>query len=177
MRLPVALTVQEIRHSEVFPADPCRLWTGRRSRDGYALLGNGEGAYRAAFVEAGGSIPDGYTIDHLCHDPESCEGGPGCIHRRCVNPRHLTATARGENARRAVSANARKTHCPKGHPYSPDNTFHRSGKPGRECRACRREDSRARRRAMGIPVRGTRVQASVHVRRDEGLRALAGGKQ
>jgi hypothetical protein len=38
--------------------------------------------------------------------------------------------------------NARKTHCPQGHPYSPENTSVRDGQ--RHCRTCHRERERAR---------------------------------
>lgn len=34
---------------------------------------------------------------------------------------------------------ARKTHCPRGHEYTPENTYYRPGHPtGRYCRACNR---------------------------------------
>ena len=131
-----------------FAGEPCVPYTaGAIGKDGYAA----NGAHRKAFVTAGGVIPPGMVIDHLCHDPEKCVGGPRCLHRRCVNPRHLAVVTRSENARRSVSANARKTHCPKGHEYTPENTRWRTDKKGRACRACCREASDRRRRAAGVP--------------------------
>lgn len=36
---------------------------------------------------------------------------------------------------------SRKTHCPRGHEYTEENTYHRrDGKTGRNCRACAREN-------------------------------------
>lgn len=36
---------------------------------------------------------------------------------------------------------AEKTHCPKGHPYSAENTYRRPGRTNRCCRTCRRENA------------------------------------
>lgn len=47
-------------------------------------------------------------------------------------------------------AQAAKTHCPRGHPYSPENTavyVDPRGKRGRTCLTCRRERDRARQRS------------------------------
>lgn len=46
----------------------------------------------------------------------------------------------------AVSGNAEKTHCPKGHPYDEENTYwfrhNVTGNPARKCLACKRERDR-----------------------------------
>lgn len=86
-----------------------------------------------------GVIPDGYQVDHTCHDPEVCHAGDTCKHRRCVNPKHLKAVPRAINSSRQSrhrnGGNAEKTHCPKGHPYSLENTYIRpNGR--RKCRRC-----------------------------------------
>jgi hypothetical protein len=73
------------------------------------------------------------TIDHLCRRP------------LCCNPLHLEAVTMRENLMRGngwSGRNARKTHCPQGHPYSPENTSVRDG--SRHCRTCHRERERAR---------------------------------
>lgn len=63
-------------------------------------------------------------IDHLCGV------------KACVRPEHLEAVTQGENVRRAA---ARKTHCPKGHPYSGPNLYVRPGTNNRLCRSCMRK--------------------------------------
>lgn len=97
------------------------------------------GAHVYSWELANGPVPAGMTIDHLCHTPESCAGGPACQHRRCVNPAHLTLATYRDNALRGSSPaaiNARKTHCPRGHPLSGDNLFV-NVRGARVCRACR----------------------------------------
>jgi hypothetical protein len=92
-------------------------------------------AHRASYEAFIGPIPCGYDVDHRCH----------C--RNCVNPTHLEAVWHRENARRSTSPpakNASKPHCPQGHPYSQENTYHRpDGR--RVCRTCDREHSRRKR--------------------------------
>lgn len=90
-----------------------------------------------------GPIPEGQTIDHLCHKHDECEGGTGCPHRLCCNPSHLGVAPMVTNAMRGNSPfakNARKTHCPKDHPYDEANTVIENGK--RVCRTCKLEKLR-----------------------------------
>jgi len=82
-------------------------------------------AYRLAYEWWIGPIPDGWTIDHI-----ECDN-PGC-----VNPQHLKACTAKDNIRRAA---LRKTHCPRGHPYSGPNAriyINSAGITRRVCRAC-----------------------------------------
>lgn len=127
----------------------CWLWTGYVTPDGYGRWGTGKGrtgAHRWAYREWVGPIPAGLVIDHLCHDPKVCAGGPACDHRRCVNPAHLAAVTKRENdARTTYTA---MTHCKRGHEFTPENTY--TGRGVRQCRACQRAAVaayRARRRA------------------------------
>jgi hypothetical protein len=120
----------------------CWRWKGYVREDGYGRWGT-RGAHRVAYELLVGPIPAGLTIDHTCHNAdESCEGGSGCLHRRCVNPAHLepvpgkTNTLRGKSP---TARNARATHCSRGHELSGDNlrilkTGRRAGK--RVCRTC-----------------------------------------
>jgi len=59
--------------------------------------------------------------------------------KACVNPAHMWPTTHRDNVlsgRAPTAQNARKTHCPKGHPYDAENTdFYRNGR-GRRCRTC-----------------------------------------
>lgn len=72
-------------------------------------------------------IPDEMQLDHVCHTVsiDTCPGGDDCRHRRCVNPAHLQLVTGPENVMRGLSPhaiNARKTHCPQDHEYTPENT-------------------------------------------------------
>jgi hypothetical protein len=67
------------------------------------------------------------------------------MHRRCVNPEHLEPVTSAVNTRRGRSpsaVNARKTHCVRGHEFTPQNTAWKVStarpRPRRLCRACRR---------------------------------------
>jgi len=119
---------------------PCWIWTGSLSADGYAVMGIvGGSPYMARwsyerFVEP---IAPGLEPDHLCRVPA------------CVNfERHLEPVTHKENILRGMSPqaiNARKTHCIRGHEFTPENTIvtHSRG-PGRMCRTCYVEAGRAR---------------------------------
>ena len=105
-------------------------------------------AHRFAYSLMYGAIPDGLTVDHLCHNTDkTCEGGTTCQHRRCCNPAHLEATSIWENASRGHSPaakNARKGACVNGHALDEANTYLRlTG--GRTCRTCHRDVQRRRR--------------------------------
>lgn len=112
----------------------CWLWTGRMGGSGYGYFEDGP-AHRWSYEFCVGPIPEGIELDHTCHKPESCLGGPTCPHRRCINPDHLEPVTGAENTRRAGPAT--KTHCVHGHLYDEANTV-RSGKGRRVCRECRR---------------------------------------
>lgn len=132
--------------------DECWSWLGRITEKGYgAFVLPTRTAHRFSWVLAHGSIPprsSGLMLDHLCHTRDAeCVLAASCPHRRCVNPAHLELVSAGENSRRAHKssaarqaggrANAAKTHCPKGHPYSGENLFLTSN-GGRACRICQR---------------------------------------
>jgi hypothetical protein len=112
----------------------CWEWTAALNvkEDGYGSFGgNGQIvlAHRFSYVLLVGPIPEGLTLDHLCRN------------RRCVNPDHLEPVTLRENILRGeglTAKNARKTHCPSGHPYSGENLYV-SPKGDRRCRSCRRE--------------------------------------
>lgn len=106
----------------------CRVWTGSTTGFGYghiAIDGRNRMTHRVAYELLVGPIPEGLELDHLCRN------------RSCWNPSHLEPVTHAENVLRGTAPaaqNARKTHCPKGHPYDEANTIYR--KWGRRCRAC-----------------------------------------
>ena len=78
-------------HTTVDNSNGCHIWTGTLSRSGYARIkiGGRSGktlqASRVAYEQANGQIPNGYEIDHICHNP------------KCVNPTHLRLATRSQN--------------------------------------------------------------------------------
>lgn len=113
----------------------CWEWRGARCGTGYGNLnvnGRMRQAHRVVYEMVRGPIPDGLHLDHLCRN------------RGCVNPDHLDLVSSRENTLRSPVAlaaiNARKTHCPNGHPYDDANTYFWKTKTGlkRHCRICNR---------------------------------------
>lgn len=137
----------------------CIWHANKPNRDGYGPFyrdGVNTLVHRAAYEWFIGPIPAGYQVDHLCHDPDTCQVGSECPHRRCCNPSHLGIVTPRENVLRSygvASVNASKTHCIRGHEYTNENTRWYTtsrGGPYRACRECDRARWTAdnRRRAM-----------------------------
>lgn len=119
------------------PKTSCWAWRGATNAKGYAVFSRTEGsnfAHRAIHEHFGGSVPEGFTIDHLCRD------------RGCVNPFHLEAVPHRVNVLRGetlAAANAAKTHCPAGHEYNEQNSVRYNGNGGRQCLLCRKRNMAA----------------------------------
>lgn len=113
------------------PDDPnaCWEWTGAKTTRGYAQKqwqGKVRYVHRIVYEHFNGSIPEGLTIDHLCRN------------HGCANPRHLEAVTNRENVLRGTSPNAenaRRTHCKRGHEFTPENTYKLGSRRG--CRTCK----------------------------------------
>jgi HNH endonuclease len=87
--------------------------------------------HRVVWFARHGPIPEGMTIDHICRI------------RRCVNVDHLRLLSNVDNAR--DNGHARRTQCPKGHPYDEVNTYV-DPKGHRRCRRCCAELNAGRKR-------------------------------
>lgn len=123
-------------------ANGCIEWQAGTNGDGYGVFhpfttttNKKVYAHRWSYEQKHGPIPEGMHLDHLCRNT------------LCVNPDHLEAVTPRVNLLRGVgfsATNAKKTHCPQGHPYSGDNLRINSNTGGRICKACSRERDRAR---------------------------------
>lgn len=121
---------------KVTPTGFCWIWTGTKSGEGYGKFKPHSGrsshwAHRYAYELLVGAIPEGMHLDHLCRN------------RACVNPDHIEPVSMAENIRRGFSPsarNGRKTHCKRGHEFTPENTWvvYRGSWEERRCRACQR---------------------------------------
>jgi hypothetical protein len=122
--------------------DECWPWPGAVNNWGYGYTTVGDGTargrnvmvHREAYARLVGPIPEGMQIDHLCRN------------RLCMNPRHLEPVTIAENVLRGAgpgAINRRKTHCYRGHEFTPENTFYVGReKKERRCKVCDREKQR-----------------------------------
>lgn len=107
-------------------ANGCWMWNGGTDKDGYGVFyfrKMNRRAHRVSYWASVGEIEDGKLVDHSCRQ------------KGCVNPSHLRCLTHRENVLSGAGPaadNARKTHCPQGHPY--DRHY---GKQ-RYCSACER---------------------------------------
>lgn len=135
MTIPDRVALRALR---AFTTDDngCHVSTYSTASHGYAQIGwhdetgrRGTTAHRAAWTAVFGQIPDGMTIDHVCHN------------RRCVNVAHLRQLTNFENARRTDGRDWPLGECINGHPNSELVKW-----AGRwKCRECRRQWQRNRR--------------------------------
>ena len=107
--VPVPPLERALRYIDM--TSDCWVWTGQIDTKGYGVIRVGSvydgsrrkvRAHRLVYEEVVGEIPEGMTLDHLCHNEDvGCIGGTRCPHRRCVNPDHLEPTTSVDNLLRA----------------------------------------------------------------------------
>lgn len=107
-----------------FAETGCWIWRAALSPAGYGAF-RGVSAHRWAYEHVGaGTLIKGLELDHLCRV------------RACVNPDHVEQVTHAENMRRSVGL-ALRTHCNKGHEFTPENTYVTSAGI-RYCLICKR---------------------------------------
>lgn len=83
--------------SKVQKGDGCWKWTAHLSTKGYGRFSitrsNVVPAHRFAFELAGGQVPAGMVVDHMCHN------------RSCVNPAHLRPLSPKQNNENRLGPN------------------------------------------------------------------------
>lgn len=148
--------------SKVDKTDTCWLWTAGTDKDNYGVFRADHSnwrAHRLTYEDTFGPIPDGLVIDHLCR-----------VHN-CVNPYHTEPVTNGVNIMRGdtfPARNAAKTHCCKGHEYTPENTGLQSGPTKkRYCRQCERDRNKKRRGYLTNYMRTYRKRGSPHTRENQ----------
>lgn len=114
---------------------PCKLWHMSCTAGGYGqvvICGDHFYVHRLEWEMHNGPIPNGFVIDHTCRVRSCYE----ITHLRLVTPA-VNAT---ENSTSPAALNKVKTHCKRGHPFTPENTRISTRRTGsRVCKTCHRE--------------------------------------
>jgi len=156
--------------SKVQKTETCWNWTGHTSPHGYGKFtkyGHNLAAHRWLYHNTIERVLEDKVVDHICRN------------RLCVNPKHLRPLSDTENVLLGVGASAtnrRKTHCIKGHEFTPDNTekvmvSHRG--PYRRCLKCKNKNenlvilNRLKNKRLRILKKLAAVEEQIRLRGEE----------
>ena len=110
------------RDNSVLDKNGCLLWQGKKYPFGHGYVsfrGRCWGVHRLMFFAVNGMAASGLFVCHRCNVPA------------CCNPEHLYAGTQKENMRDMLVAERmhcaprdgkQKTHCSRGHEFTPENT-------------------------------------------------------
>lgn len=114
------------------PNSGCWLWLGALGHRGHPHINKSYGTqsgHRFIYQTLVGSVPQELVVDHWCNNPS------------CVNPDHLRPLTYQNNTLRSPITVAAKyavrTHCKRGHEFTPENTLSEARSNARICLACR----------------------------------------
>jgi hypothetical protein len=144
-------------HVDIRSANECWPWLAAKRKSGHGVFlwapHRLTPASRFAYILTHGAISDTMTVQHLCHN------------HPCCNPAHLQLLSLADklrmvrvNGKGSPELNSRKTHCPRGHEYTPDNTYLDPADGSRQCRRCRElahYRHRIHQRLNGLTANGT----------------------
>lgn len=115
----------------------CWEWQGALTL-GYATFWSGRHVVRAhrwLYESMYGTIDNRDVVDHVCRN------------KACVNPSHMERVSFPTNVLRGNIYNSSKTHCPRGHEYTVENTYYYKNVNHRVCRMCDQMRPRRKRRS------------------------------
>lgn len=118
--------------------DACHPWTGHISNRGYGRFNAGGRPGQSATRWILGYLRDrplapGELALHRCDNPVCCNPRHLYIGDQVQNMADMVRRGRGRNL--LADRHRAKTHCPRGHEYTPENT-RRNGRGSRECLTC-----------------------------------------
>lgn len=115
----------------------CHIWLACKNTYGYGQFWYDKKlvlAHRFIYCHVNNiELSTSQELDHICKN------------RACVNPIHLRIVSKSENVLSGngiTAINARKTHCKRGHEFTPENTFMNGGT--RHCKICAKFNRRLR---------------------------------